>query len=55
MRKQQIIRKKIWKLNENRTRVRLEKRVKKKLVSTSKDDVLEAYDEVRGKKKSRRD
>ena len=29
VRKQQIIRKKIWKLNENQTRVRSEKRVKK--------------------------
>ena len=28
VRKEQIIRRKIWKLNENRTRVRFEKRVK---------------------------
>ena len=61
VRKQRII-KKIWKLNENRSRVRLEKRVKK-LVSTDapdlwktfKDGVLEACDEVCGKKKSGRD
>ena len=62
MRKQQIIRRKIWKLNENQTRVRFEKRVKE-LVSTDapnlwkifKDGVLKACDEVHGKKKSRRD
>ena len=54
--------KKIWKLNENRTRVRFEKRVKE-LVSTDapdlwktlKDGVLKACDEVCGKKKSSRD
>ena len=61
MRKQQIIRK-IWKLNENRTKVRYEKRVKE-LVSTDapelwktfKDEILKACDEMCGKKKSRRD
>ena len=61
MRKQRIIRRKIWKLNENRTRVRFEKRVK--LVSTDapdlwktfKDDVPKACDQVGKKKKSRRD
>ena len=53
VRKQRIIRRKIWKLNENRTRVRFEKRVKE-LVSTDaldlwktfKDGVLKACDEV---------
>ena len=62
MRNKQIITRKIWKLSENRTRVRFEKRVKK-LVSTDapdlcktfKDGVLKACDEVCGKKKSRRD
>ena len=62
MRKQRIIRRKIWKLNENRTRVRFAKRVKE-LVNTDapafwttfKDGVLKACDEVCGKKKSRRD
>ena len=57
MRKERIIRKKIWKLNENRTRVRFEKRVKE-LVSadapdlrkTFKDGVLKTCDEVCGKK-----
>ena len=39
MRKQRIIRRKIWRLNENQTRVRLEKRVKE-LVST---DVLDLW------------
>ena len=61
MRKQRIIRKKIWRLNENRTGVRFEKRVE--LVSTDapdlwktfKDSVLKTCDEVCGKKKSRRD
>ena len=60
LRKQRIIRRKIWKLNENQTR--FEKRVKE-LVSTDapdlwkifKDGVLKACDEVCGKKKSRRD
>ena len=62
VKKQRFIRRKIWKLNENRTRVRFEKRVKE-LVSTdapdlwrtSKDGVLKTCDEVGGKKKSRRD
>ena len=53
---------KIWKLNENQTRVRFEKRVKE-LVSTDapdlwktfKDGVLKACDELCGKKESRRD
>ena len=62
MRKQRMIRRKIWKFDENRTRVRFEKRVKE-LVSTDapdlwktfKDDVLKAFDEVCGKKKFRRD
>ena len=60
-RKERIIRRKIWKLNENQARVRFEKRVKE-LVSTDapdlwktfKDGVLKACDEVCGKKKSRR-
>ena len=62
MRKQQIIRRKIWKLNENQTRVIFKTRVKE-LVSTDapdlwksfKDGVLKACDEVCGKKKFRRD
>ena len=62
VRKERIIRRKISKLNENRTRVRFEKRVKE-LVSTDapdlwktfRDGVLKACDEVCGKKKSRRD
>ena len=61
VRKRRIIRK-IWKLNENRTRVRLEKRVKElvstdapDLLKTFKDGVLKACDEVCGKKKCRRD
>ena len=62
VRKQRIIRRKIWKFNENQTTVRFEKRVKE-LVSTDapdlwktfKDGVLKACDEVYGKKKSRRD
>ena len=62
MRKERIVRRKIWKLNENRTRVRFEKRVKE-LVSTDssdlwetfKDGALKACDELCGKKKSRRD
>ena len=60
MRKQHLIRRKIWKLNENRTRVRFEKRVKE-LVSTDapdlwktfKDCVHKARDEVCGKKSRR--
>ena len=62
VKKQRIIRKKIWKLNENQTRVSFENRVKE-LVSTDapdlwktfKDGVLKACDELCGKKKSRRD
>ena len=62
VRKQRIIRRKIWKLNENRTRVKFIKRVKE-LVNTDapdvrktfKNGVLKACDEVCGKKKSRRD
>ena len=62
VRKERIIRRKIWKLKENQTRVRFEKRVKE-LVSTDapdlwktfKDGVLKACDELCGKKKSRRD
>ena len=57
VRKEQIIRRKIWKLNENQTRVRFEKRVKK-LVSTDapdlwkiyRDGVIKACDELCGKK-----
>ena len=62
VRKERIIRRKICKLNENRTRVRFEKRVKE-LVSTDapdlwktfRDGVLKACDKLCGKKKSRRD
>ena len=62
VRKEPMIRRKIWKLNENQTRVRFEKRVKE-LVSTDapdlwktcRDGVLKACDELCGKKKSRRD
>ena len=62
VRKKQIVGRKIWKLNENQTRVRFEKRVKE-LVSTNapdlwktfKDGVLKACDELCGTKKSRRD
>ena len=62
MRKERIIRRKIWKLNENRTRVKFEKRVKE-LVSTNardlwktfKEGVPKACEELFGKKKSRRD
>ena len=62
VRKERIIKRKIWKLNENQTRVRFEKRVKE-LVSTDapdlwetfKDGVLKPCDEVCGMKKSRRD
>ena len=61
-RRQWIIKRTIWKLNENRTRVTFEKRAKE-LVSadgpdlwkTFKDGVLKVCDEVCGKKKSRRD
>ena len=38
VRKERIIRRKIWKLNENRTRVRFEKRVKE-TVSTDAPDL----------------
>ena len=62
VKKERIIRRKIWKLNENRTRVRFEKRVKElvnadapDLWKTFKDGVLKACDEVCGTKKSRRD
>ena len=62
VRTQRIIRRKIWKLNENQTRVKFEKRVKEPvstdapdLWKTFKDGVLKACDEVCGKKKSRRD
>ena len=62
VRKERIVRRKIWKLNENQTRVRFEKTVKE-LVSTDAPDlwktfrggVLKACDELCGKKKSRRD
>ena len=62
VRKERIIRRKIWKLNENQTRVRFAKKVKE-LVSTDapdlwkifRDGVLKACDELCGKKKSRRD
>ena len=62
VKKERIIRRKISKLNENRTRVKFEKRVKE-LVSTDapdlwktfRDGVLKACDELCGKKKSRRD
>ena len=61
VRKERIIRRKIWKLNENQTRVRFEKRVKE-LVSTNapdlwkifRDGVLKACDKLCGKN-SRRD
>ena len=54
VRKERIVRRKIWKLNENQTRVRFEKRVK--LVSTDapdlwktfRDGVLKACDELCG-------
>ena len=61
VRKERIIRRKIWKLNENR-RVRFEKRVKElvntdapDLWKTFKDGVLKACDKVCEKKKFRRD
>ena len=53
VRKQRIIRRKIWKLNENRTRVRFEKRVKElvntdapNLWKTFKDGVVKGCDEM---------
>ena len=60
VRKQWIIRRKIWKFNEIRTRAQFEKRVKE-LVSTDapdlwktfKDGILRACDEVCGKKSTR--
>ena len=62
MKKQRIIKRKIWKLNENRTRVRFEKKVKEPvstdtpdLSKTLKNSVLKACNKVYGKKKSRRD
>ena len=62
VRKQRIRRRKIWKLNENQTRVKFEKRVKElvrtdapDLWKTFKDGVLKACAEMCGKKKSRRD
>ena len=62
VRKEGIINRKFWKLNENRTRVRFEKRVKElvrtdapDLWKTFWDGVLKACDELCGKKKSRRD
>ena len=62
VRKERIIRRKIWKLNENQTRVRFEKRVKElestdapDLWKTFRDGVLKACDELCGKKKCRRD
>ena len=59
---ERIIKRKIWKLNENQTRVRFQKRVKE-LVSTDapdlwetfRDGVLKTFDEVCRKKESRRD
>ena len=58
---QRVIRK-IWKYNENQTRVRFEKRVKElvcteapDLWKTFKDGVLKACDEMCEKKKCRRD
>ena len=42
VRKERIIRRKIWKLNENQTRVRFEKRVKE-LVSTDAADLWKAF------------
>ena len=60
-RKKQIIRRKIWKLSENRTRVKFEKKLKEltstdapNLWKTFKDGVLKACDEV-CEKKSRKD
>ena len=53
VRKQRIIRRKIWKLNENATKVRIEIRVKEvvstdapDLWKTFKNGVLKAYNEV---------
>ena len=56
VRKERIIRRKIWKLNQNRTRMRFGKKAKE-LVSTDapdlwttfKDSVLKACDELCGK------
>ena len=42
MRKERIIRRKIWKLNENRTRVRFENR-EKELVSTDAPDLWKTF------------
>ena len=42
VRKERIIRRKIWKLNENQTRVRFEKRVKE-LVSTDAPDLWKTF------------
>ena len=42
VRKKRIIRRKIWKLNENQTRVRFEKRVKE-LVSTDAPDLWKTF------------
>ena len=62
MKKQRITRRKIWKLNQNQTGVRIEKRVKELLSTdapdlwkTFKDGVLKTCNVVYGKKKSRRD
>ena len=60
VRKERMVRRRMWKLNENRTRVRFEKRVKElvrtdtsDLWKTFKNDVLKACDEVCGKKSRR--
>ena len=57
VRKEWIVRRKIWKLNENRTRVRFEKRMIEllsidalELWKTFKDGALKAYEKVCGKK-----
>ena len=57
VRKERITRRKIWKLNENRTRVKFEKRVKElvrtdapDLWKTFWDGVLKACDKLCGKK-----
>ena len=62
VRKQWVIGRKIWKLNENQTRARFEKRVEKQvstdahyLWKTFKNSVLKACDEACGKKKSKKD
>ena len=44
VRKQQIIRRKIWKLNENQTRVRVETRLKE-LVSTDAADLGKTFND----------